>query len=266
MEAKLKSEGYDAAFKKGSESGLLEPTVIVPVITSGHQERPWIKLDNWRNYVVLAGAVVLAVVLLVVLFIEAPHKRMDEEWNALQSAAFSVGQRGFSPAESKVEALVQETTTAATTTTTTTEAPRQELAYVTASIIVNNATVPKMDTTFSGIFNQISRADAFVVLYVIGSRGHRKIGQTPVDKNTLSPKWNYLFEHDMKLMPDSILDFEIWDWDAVGKDERVGKLYVKVSELLDEELNGKMVRREYNNGYHLWFTVHWRPHYRLVSA
>lgn len=273
MEQKLKSEGYDAAFKKGHDSDPLEPTVIVPVVTtSGQHERPWIKLDTKYNKLVLLGAIVLAMVLLFVLLMEGPHKRsVEDEWSALQSAAFGAGHRAYSPAESKIEALVQETTpyvsTTTTTTTTTTEAPREELAYITASIIVNNATVPRMDTTFSGIFNQISRADAFVVLYVIGNKSHRKVGQTPVDKNTLSPKWNYLFEHEMKLMPDSILDFEIWDWDAVGKDERIGKLYVKMSQLIgNEELNGKMIRKEYGNGYHLWFTVHWRPHYRVVSV
>ena len=125
------------------------------------------------------------------------------------------------------------------------------------SVIVHNASVPQMDKTFSGILSGISKADPYVELYVMDITGRRSIGKSHVLKNTMAPKWNYLYDHNMVILRESVLDFEIYDWDRFGRNEWLGKVYILMTNVVEDGLNGVVIQKEYEKGHYLWITIHW---------
>ena len=251
--------GSDAVFIKGTADRDILYVVPPPPQQFSRTTSPWVN-PHYKNWVLFAFAGVAFVVLLVLVLVEGPKGRQEEltHWPVIQPAGFHSRDQVLSPDSSRLEALIQETTT-----TTTTEAPttRKEVLHYLCSIIVNNASVPQMDKT---LLHQYSRADPYVVLYVVDGKKHRRVGSTPVDKNTMSPKWNYLFEHEMKLSKEGLINFEVYDFDNLNTDELIGRLFVPLKDLIvDPSLNGKIIKRNYGNGW-IWFTVHWREVYQYV--
>jgi hypothetical protein len=148
-------------------------------------------------------------------------------------------------APTTTEETVKPSTTTIQSTTT------KEIDYILATVTVNRATVPDKDYT---IFSKVS--DPFVDLYIDGI----KIGSTNFIKDSNSPQWNYHFVHQIKLSVDSVISFEIFDKDLT-KNEYIGGLTVKISQLMADGLNGKITHQNYGSGS-LWFTVSWTEVYK----
>jgi Ca2+-dependent lipid-binding protein len=143
------------------------------------------------------------------------------------------------------EETVKPSTTTIQSTTT------KEIDYILATVTVNRATVPDIDYS---IFNKVS--DPFVDLLIDGI----KIGSTNVIEDNNNPQWNYHFVHQIKLSVDSVITFEIFDKDLT-KNEYIGGLTVKISQLVTDGLNGKITHQNYGSGS-LWFTVSWTEVYK----
>jgi Ca2+-dependent lipid-binding protein len=146
----------------------------------------------------------------------------------------------------------EETVKPSTTTTQSTQSTTtKEIDYILAIVTVNRATVPDKDPTpFNGV------SDPFVDLYLDGI----KIGSTNFIKDNNNPQWNYHFVHQIKLSVDSVIHFEIFDKDLT-KNEYIGGLTVKISQLMADGLNGKITHQNYGSGS-LWFTVSWTEVYK----
>ena len=142
------------------------------------------------------------------------------------------------------------TTTSSTTESPTTAEPQQVLDHLSVSITINNGSVPNKDA-------YVSKTDTYVKVYA----DDHYIGQTPVQKETLKPEWNYQIAHQMTLRPDSVLRFELYDNDKYTSHEFIGKFLVRMSELVDSGSNGVLVNREHGSG-RLWFAVSWTEVYR----
>jgi hypothetical protein len=257
IDKKLKM-GFDAAFKKGNVDSCGKLELIPTHVIQREEPSPWLN-PSYKNWMLFAFAGIAFVVLLVLILTNPGHSNhmhvRDEVLPMISAAELHSSNHILNASASDSQPLM--VATPSTTTTSTTEAPKV-VDYILASIIVNNASVPQMDKT---LLHQYSRADPYVVLYIIEGQRHRRVGKTHVDKNTLSPRWNYLFEHEMKINKDSLLNFEIWDKDNFNSDELIGKLYVKVEDLMAQEVNGQMIRKSFGRGS-LWFTAHWRPVYK----
>ena len=126
----------------------------------------------------------------------------------------------------------------------TTLAPKV-LNHIMATVVINRATVPNTD----GITDN---TDAYVKVFV----DHTFIGQTPFEKNTLDPIWNYRIPEKWPIKPDSELSFELHDHDRYTSHDFIGRATQKISQLITSQLNGKEVKVDHGSGS-LWFTVNW---------
>ncbi|XP_054158111.1 uncharacterized protein LOC128956400 [Oppia nitens] len=197
------------------------------------------KWMSWKRLLVLLISISMAIGLLVFLLIPKsgfPSESQLISQHSQQSAVLS-----------QSLALQADPTT---TTTTTTIPPVRDLLI---TVVALNATVPQMDKTW---FSQ--RADAYVELCVLEGTRLRRIGRSPADQNTRSPKWNYMFDHETRVRSDAILQFELIDKDRWNADESIAKVFVKLDQLVAEkDGNGRVESRPFKSG-RIWFTVHWR--------
>lgn len=135
-------------------------------------------------------------------------------------------------------------------TTTETAEERKVLDHLSVTITIKKATVPNRDA-------YVSKTDTYVKVYA----DEHFIGQTPVQKETLTPEWNYQIARQMTLRPESVIRFELYDNDKYTSHEFIGKFVVTMSELMADGSNGQLVSREHGSGQ-LWFTVSWDQFYR----
>ena len=149
-------------------------------------------------------------------------------------------------------------------TTSTTDDPLfqtttlEVIDYLLVSIVINRATVPDMDGK--------TQTDTFIKLFVANGSDNQTVDETPVRKNSLTPEWNYQITNQIKMSPESELEFQLWDRDkndltGIKEFEFIGKFSVKLEELMSSDSNGKVVERDYWMGK-VWFTVTWDQVYK----
>ena len=161
--------------------------------------------------------------------------------------------------ERKLKSLQKLNTTSTTDEQILQTTTPKAIDYLLVSIIINRATVPDMDGE--------SETDTFIKLFVANGSDNQTVNvQTPVRKNSLTPEWNYQITHQIKMSPESELEFQLWDRDKndfTGKEEFefIGKFSVKLEELISSDSNGKVVERDYWTGK-VWFTVTWNEVYK----
>ena len=178
-------------------------------------------------------------------FISGPDPQIYNEINVSSIIAQMI--------ERKLKSLQNFNTTSITDEPILQTTTPKAIDYLLVSIVINRATVPDMDGT--------TETDTFIKLFV----DNRFVGKTPTHKNSLTPEWNYQIVHQTKMSPENELEFQLWDSDKraiFGKDfEFIGKISVKLEELMSSDSNGKVVERDYLKGK-VWFTVTWDEVYK----
>lgn len=263
---------FGTVFTKGK----VEIGVPLDPVEFNQRKTSMLKMNNLKKLLILVIICALTMtVLLIVKQITAKDSTEQVNSSPVQSSAIGhnlttnqmVGHIIEEPiAQTSTQTVMIESTTpsptTSTTTTTTTTVSTTEgttttttivpkvIDHLTASIVINNATVPNRD-------GYVSLTDTYVKAFV----DDHYIGQTPVQKETLNPMWNYQIGYKMTLRPDSVLRFKLYDNDKYTSHEFIGEFEVKTSDLIEEDSNGQTIQKQHGSG-HLWFTINWEVVYR----